>query len=263
MSEATTDPSTVTHAGPAAVMPPKAETKQRFVLGVSGASGASYALRTLEQLLLAGHEVHLVVSDYGKRLLYDEADITRIDLPDLLPHLVRESDRPEPKAAASTSTGTRRAALSGLPAHAPDGYDAERDAGELESRLFIHPHKDVGAVIASGSFLHSGMVVLPCSSTSLGAIATSAGSNLLTRAAMVTLKERRPLIVCHRETPVNLVDIENMRTLTLAGAIVCPTNPGLYLRPRTIFEMIDFMAGKVLDLLHVEHGLDTRWRDEK
>jgi len=93
-------------------------------------------------------------------------------------------------------------------------------------------NKDVGATIASGSFLHDGMVVLPCSSTSLGAIATGSGSNLLTRAAMVTLKERRPLIVCHRETPLSLIDIENMRTLTLAGAIICPTNPGFYLNPR-------------------------------
>ncbi len=114
-------------------------------------------------------------------------------------------------------------------------------------------------MIASGSFLHDGMVVLPCSSTSLGAMATGAGSNLLTRAAMVTLKERRPLVVCHRETPLNLIDIENMRTLTLAGAIVCPTNPGFYLNPRSIEEIVDFMVGKVLDLLKVEHDLKTRW----
>jgi len=171
-----------------------------FVLGITGASGAAYALRLLDRLLAGGHTVHLVVSDYGKRLLADEADITQISL------------------------------------------------GAL------------GAVIASGSFLHHGMVVLPCSSTSLGAIASGSGSNLLTRAAMVTIKERRPLIVCHRETPLNLIDIENMRTLTLAGAIICPTNPGLYLRPTSVADIIDFIAGKVLDLLDVEHNLDTRWK---
>jgi 4-hydroxy-3-polyprenylbenzoate decarboxylase len=103
------------------------------------------------------------------------------------------------------------------------------------------------------------MAVLPCSSTTLGAIASGSGSNLLCRAAMVTLKERRPLIVCHRETPLSLIDIENMRTLTLAGAVVCPTNPGLYLLPKSVEDLVDFIAGKVLDLLGVEHGLETRW----
>lgn len=199
---------------------------RRFVVGVSGASGAAYALRLLELLLTMGHEVHLVVSEYGKRLLFDEAGIKKIELDDLLPGM---------------DEGTREA---------------------CRPRLVCHPNKDVGAVIASGSFLHSGMVVLPCSSTSLGAIATGSGSNLLTRAAMVTLKERRPLIVCHRETPLNLIDIENMRTLTLAGACICPTNPGFYLNPTTIEEVVDFIVGKVLDLLGVEHGLKTRWEDK-
>jgi 4-hydroxy-3-polyprenylbenzoate decarboxylase len=197
---------------------------RRFVLGISGASGAAYALRILEQMLLSGAEVHLVVSDYGRRLLFDEAAVTTLDLASLCPRLAEGS------AAAA-----------------------------CDERLVVHPHKDVGAVIASGSFLHDGMVVMPCSSTSLGAIATGSGSNLLTRAAMVTLKERRPLIICHRETPLNLIDIENMRTLTLAGAIVCPTNPGFYLNPRRVEDLVDFMVGKVLDLLKVEHALNTRW----
>lgn len=193
---------------------------RRFVLGISGASGAAYALRLLEQLLLSGAEVHLVVSDYGRRLLFDEAGITHIDFANVCPTIA----------------------------------DAR-----VADRLVLHPNKDVGAVIASGSFLHDGMVVLPCSSTSLGAIATSSGSNLLTRAAMVTLKERRPLIICHREMPLNHVDIVNYHTLSLAGAIICPTNPGFYLKPKTVEEVIDFIVGKVLDLLRVEHGLKTRW----
>jgi 4-hydroxy-3-polyprenylbenzoate decarboxylase len=192
------------------------------VVGISGASGAAYAMRLLEQLLLAGAEVHLVVSDYGRRLLFDEAGVTHVEFASMCPGIADS-------AAAA--------------------------------RLVVHPNKDVGAVIASGSFLHDGMVVIPCSSTSLGAIATGSGSNLLTRAAMVTLKERRPLIVCHRETPLSLIDIENMRTLTLAGAIVCPTNPGFYLNPKSVEEIVDFMVGKVLDLLKVEHGLKTRWEE--
>ena len=197
-----------------------------FVVGVSGASGAVYALRTTEMLLLGGHTVHLVVSEYGRRLLFDELDIREVTLESFCPHLA----------------GTA-------------------DAETYRERLILHPNKDVGAVIASGSFLHDGMVVVPCSSTSLGAIATGSGSNLLSRAAMVTLKERRPLIIAHRESPLSLIDIENMRTLTLAGAVICPTNPGLYLLPKTVDEIIDFVVGKFLDLLRVEHDLKIRWED--
>jgi 4-hydroxy-3-polyprenylbenzoate decarboxylase len=193
---------------------------RRFVLGITGASGAAYALRLLEQLLIHGHEVHLIVSDYGRRLLFDEAGVTHVEFATLCPTIA-------------------------------DAHAA--------ARLFIHPNKDVGAVIASGSFMHDGMVVLPCSSTSMGAIATSSGSNLLTRAAMVTLKERRPLILCHRETPLNHIDIVNYQNLSLAGAIICPTNPGFYLKPEKVEDLVDFMVGKVLDLLKVEHDLKNRW----
>ncbi len=202
--------------------PPNFAEPGRFVVGISGASGAPYALRLLEQLLGRGHEVHLVVTDYGRRLLFDEAGITRVDLANLCPTIA-------------------------------DARAAER--------LVIHPNKDVGAVIASGSFPHDGMVVMPCSSASLGAIASGAGSNLLTRAAMVCLKERRALILCHRETPLSLIDIQNMRRVTLAGAIVCPASPGFYLLPRTVEDLVDFVVGKVLDLLHVEHDLKTRWEE--
>lgn len=203
-------------------------THRRFVVGISGASGAAYALRVLELLVGGGHEVHCVISEYGKRLLFDEAGIKASTFEELCPAL-------DPMGR---SAGTPQA---------------------NRERLICHPNKDVGAVIASGSFLHDGMVVVPCSSTSLGAIATGSGSNLLTRAAMVTLKERRTLVLCHRETPLSLIDIENMRTVTLAGGIVCPTNPGFYLGPRSVGELVDFMAGKVLDLLRVEHDLKTRW----
>jgi 4-hydroxy-3-polyprenylbenzoate decarboxylase len=194
---------------------------RKFVLGVSGASGAAYSLRFLQQVLLHGHELHLVVSEYGRRLLFEEANVKNLTIDELAPSLAGD-------AAA-------------------------------RSRLFIHPDKDVGAVIASGSFIHSGMAVLPCSSTSLGQIATGSGSNLLCRAAMVTLKERRPLIICHREMPLSLIDLENMRQLTLAGAVMCSPNPGFYLNPTRIEEIIDFVVGKVLDLLHVKHDLRTRW----
>lgn len=196
----------------------------RIVVGVSGASGALYATRLLELLLGKGIEVHLVVTDFGKRLLADEMDITSLSLDTLCPTLA-----------------------------------SSQENDSIRERLFIHPHKDVGAVIASGSFIHDGMVVIPCSSTSLGKIATGSGGNLLTRAAAVTLKERRELIIVHRESPLSLIDIENMRTLALAGATIAPANPGLYLKPTTVEEIIDFTVGKVLDLLKIEHDLKIRW----
>lgn len=217
---------------PAACFPFAVNRRARFVVGISGASGAWYAQRLLEVLLRSGHDVHLVVSEYGRRLLFDESGVKELELETLIPNL--------PASPASADEPTRE---------------------EMRARLFIHPHKDVGAVIASGSFLHEGMVVLPCSSASLGALATGAGSNLLTRAAMVTLKERRPLIVCHREMPLSLIDIRAMETLSLAGATLCSPNPGFYLLPKTVGEVIDFTVGKVLDLLHVPHGLKTRWED--
>lgn len=192
-------------------------------MGISGASGAQYATRLLEELLTRGHDVHLVVTEYGRRLLSDELGINRLDLEVLVPGL----------APLANQIGNKR--------------------------LFIHPHKDVGAVIASGSFLHDGMVVVPCSSTALGYIATGSGSNLLGRAAMVTLKERRTLILVHRESPLSYIDIKNMEAVTLAGGIIAPANPGFYLKPKTIEEIVDFTVGKCLDLLKVEHDLKTRW----
>lgn len=230
---------------------------RRVVLGISGASGAIYALRLLEQLLLANYEVHLVVSEYGRRLLFDEHDIKELSLDSLLPHL---ADPTAPPLYPIRYAGGKRTATVALTTN-PFAKPLPTPATPHDSRLFIHPNKDVGAVIASGSFLHEGMVILPASSTTLGAVATGSGSNLLCRAAMVTLKERRPLIVCHRETPLSLIDIENYRTLTLAGAILCPTNPGLYLLPATVEEMVDFIVGKVLDLLKVPHQLKIRWED--
>lgn len=201
---------------------PDTSAGRTYVLGVSGASGAAYSLRLLEQLLLSGAEVHLVVTEYGRRLLFEEAGVTHVEFASMCPTIATAS---------------------------------------VAERLVIHPNKDVGAVIASGSFIHHGMVVMPCSSSCLGYIANGSGDNLLARAAAVTLKERRPLILGHRETPLTLIDIRNMEQLTLAGGIVCPTNPGFYLKPERVDDLVDFMVGKVLDLLRVPHALKTRYAE--
>jgi flavin prenyltransferase len=132
-------------------------------------------------------------------------------------------------------------------------------AGSATHSITLYNYNDVGSKLASGSFLHQGMVVVPCSSNTLGAIAHGLGDNLIARAAAVTLKERRRLILVHREMPLSPIDVNNYKILSDAGVILAPANPGLYLNPTTVGEIIDFVAGKVMDLLGVPHALDTRW----
>jgi len=132
-------------------------------------------------------------------------------------------------------------------------------AGNESHRITLYNYNDVGAKIASGSFLHDGMVVVPCSSNTLNEIAHGLGDNIISRAAAVTLKERRRLVIAHREMPLSPMDVTAYKILTDAGAIVAPCNPGLYLNPTSVGEVIDFVSGKLLDLLHVPHSLDTRW----
>jgi 4-hydroxy-3-polyprenylbenzoate decarboxylase len=195
-------------------------SQQRIVVGVTGASGAIYAARMVQLLVQSGVQTHLVVSPLGQRLLRDELGMEGVDL----------------------------RALSGV---GPED--------DVPDNLTYHSHKDVGATIASGSFRHDGMIVVPCSSNTLGGIATGSAGNLITRAAHVTLKERRKLVLVHRESPLSLVDIRNMAAVTEAGAIVAPANPGFYMLPETIEDLADFVVGRCLDLVGVEHDLDIRW----
>ena len=189
-----------------------------IIVGITGASGALYALRVLELLAAAEVEIHLAVSTLGKRLLFDEVGIKRLD------------------ADALT-----------------------RGRGHL---LTIHNDNDLGAAIASGSFLHGGMVIVPCSSNTLGKVAAGITDNLVQRAASVTLKERRRLILAYRESPMSHIDILNTQRLSEAGAIIAPLAPGFYLLPKMVADLVDFMAGKLLDLLGVTHDLKTRWAEE-
>jgi 4-hydroxy-3-polyprenylbenzoate decarboxylase len=190
---------------------------RRIVVGITGASGAIYACRVMELLAEAGVEVHLTVSSLGRRLLFEELAMKRID---------------------------------------PDGLTGGR--GDL---VTVYDNNDVGAAIASGSFLHGGMVIVPCSANTLGAIAAGVADNLLKRAAAVALKERRKLILGYREMPASHIDICNMQRLSAAGAIIAPLSPGFYLQPGTIGDLVDFVAGRILDLLGVPHALDMRWEE--
>lgn len=196
---------------------PDQDMERRIVVGITGASGAGYAVRVIELLAGAGVVVHLACSDLGKRLLIEEMGIKKLD-PDRL-----TGGRPE--------------------------------------CLVVHPGNDVGAACASGSFRHDGMVVVPCSSNTLAKIAHGLSDNLVQRAAQVTLKERRPLVLAHRESPIGLTEIDAMRRVTEAGAIVTPLSPGFYLNPTSVNDLVDFMAGRILDLLNVPHQLDIRWNE--
>ena len=190
-------------------------TGMDIVVAITGASGALYAQRLIQGLVVAGVGVHLVVSPYGRRLLHDELGMETIDL----------------------------AALAGTEQHS----------------IRLYNYNDVGCELASGSFRHDGMLIVPCSSNTLGEVAHGLGANLIARAAAVALKERRRLVLCHREMPPSPIDLENYVTLTRAGAIVAPANPGFYLNPTTVGEIVDFVAGKLMDLVNVPHHLDTRW----
>lgn len=199
--------------------------RRKYVVGITGASGAAYARTVITEILRAGHECHLCISPFGQRLLLDELGIEGIDNASLC-------------------------SLGGL----TEGSDP-RAAG-----LIYYPSRDVGSPIGSGSFRHDGMVIVPCSSNTMNQVACGTGDTLVTRAAAVTLKERMKLIIAHREMPLTLIDIRAMETLTLSGAIICPCNPGFYLLPTRVEQVVEFVAGRLLDLLGVEHELKVRWQ---
>lgn len=189
---------------------------RRIVVGITGASGAPYAVRFIQVLLESGAEVHLAVSTLGRRLLFEESSIHDIDA---------------------------------------DGFGVS----EFSDQLFVYNDRDLGSRIASGTFLHDGMFVLPCSSNTMGAIASGITNSLVQRAAAVTLKERRRLVLAHRETPLSPIDLKNMCTVTDAGAIIAPLSPGFYMTPVSVHDLVDFMVGKLVDLVNIDHEMPVRW----
>ena len=140
-----------------------------------------------------------------------------------------------------------------------DSIDLPALAGTKDHSITLYNYNDVGAKTASGSFLHDGMVIVPCSSNTLCSVAHGMGDNLISRSAAVAMKERRKLVIAHREMPLSPMDVTAYQILTQAGAIIAPCNPGWYLNPTTINEVVDFVAGKLLDLVGVKHAFDTRW----
>jgi 4-hydroxy-3-polyprenylbenzoate decarboxylase len=192
-----------------------------IAVGVTGASGAIYAMRTLHHLAASADVagIQLVVTDSGYRVLEEELHVTRREL---LPELGRR-------------------------------------LGDGAARIRLFPNGDIGAPLASGSSAAGAMAIIPCSMGTMAAVAAGLSTNLLRRGADVMLKERRPLVLVPREAPYNLLHVENMARLLRAGAHVVPASPGFYHHPRTIEDLVDHVVAKVLDLLGVSHEIPAAW----
>jgi flavin prenyltransferase len=195
------------------------DTGNNLIVAVTGASGAPYAVRLLEVLGELGVGVELIVSRMGRDLLRREAGIPASG--ELKEHL------------------------------------GER--GINVSRLTAYSEDNLSAPPASGSHTTRGMVVCPCSVKTLSAVAVGACRTLLERAAEVNLKEGRPLVLVLRESPYSLIQIENMRTVTLAGGVILPASPAFYHNPEGVGELVDFIVARILDRFSIDHELGVRW----
>jgi 4-hydroxy-3-polyprenylbenzoate decarboxylase len=202
-------------------------------IGITGASGAVYAVRLLEVLRAAGRDVHLSISPSGRDVISQEL---KVDL-DL-----------EQFNASSLPFGAELTAEGRL-----------RTESAAAGTLHYYHHQDFMAPMASGSFLTAGMVICPCSGTTLSAVAAGSANNLIHRAAEVHLKERRKLILVPREAPLSLAHIDNMRRVTDAGGIILPASPGFYHGASSIDDLVDFVVARICDQLGVEHILTKRW----
>lgn len=225
--------------------------KRNLAVAITGASGAAYSVRLIEVLLAAGCDVHLTISPSGQAVLKHELDLA-IDLENFnKANLLLEAER--------SATDAKLIAL-----RARAGISSEESsvlAVQLGNTGEIHYHhyQDMMAPLASGSFLTSGMVICPCSGSTLGAIANGMGNNLIHRAAEVHLKERRKLVLVTRETPLSLPHLDNLRKTAEAGAVVLPASPGFYHGARTIRDLVDFIVGRICDQLGIENMMVSRW----
>ncbi|RAG86956.1 aromatic acid decarboxylase [Streptacidiphilus pinicola] len=208
--------------------------REPWVVGVTGASGTPYAAAVIRGLLGAGEAVDVVVSRAARLTLIDETGISFRDAhwrEDLREWLERPLDRGKPQRFE---------------------LDAVRywTAG------------DFAAGPSSGSYPAKGMIVVPCSAAAVAGIAIGLSKDLLQRAASVTLKERRPLVLCVRETPLSGVTLRQLADLDQQGAVVIPASPGFYAGSASVQQLVDFVAGRVLDAVGVDHGLYLRWAGE-
>jgi len=200
--------------------------KPSIAVGVTGASGAIYAVRTIAALMETGCHLEIVFSDYGKRLLMDELGTDA------------KVDRLQDLLEARYGEGVRRGSF------------------------VVHSNKDLGAALASGSHRCTGMVIVPCSMKTLAGVALGLSRSLIERAADVMLKERRRLVLVPRETPMSLPALRHQVAAAEAGAMILPAMPAFYQQPKTIDDLADFIAGKILNALGFEQHLFEPWKGE-
>ncbi|MFD4375443.1 UbiX family flavin prenyltransferase [Streptomyces sp. NPDC058486] len=216
--------------------PNNSQQRRPWVVGVSGASGTPYAASVLRGLLAAGESVDLVVSRASRLTLLDETGISFRDAhwrEDLAAWLARGADGK------------------------PDAYEGV-DVGDVT----YWPAGDLAAGPSSGSYPAKGMLIVPASTAAVAGVALGLSKDLLQRVASVTLKERRPLVVAVRETPLSGQTLKQMVALDEAGAVVLPASPAFYAGATHIQDLVDFVAGRVLDAAGVPHELYRRWRGE-
>ena len=200
---------------------------QTVSLALTGASGAQYGLRLLEVLLAGGHRVYLMVSKAAHMVIATETDLK-------------------------------------LPAQAAQMEQFLLEHFQAEpAQLRVFGKEDWMAPVASGSGAPSSLVICPCSTGTLSAIACGASDNLIERAADVALKERRKLILVPRESPYSTIHLENMLKLSQMGAVIVPASPGFYHRPETVADLVDFVVARVLNQLGIEHSLLPRWGESR
>lgn len=234
-----------------------------WVVGVSGASGTPYAAAVLRGLLAAGLPVDLVLSRAARLTLLDETGIAWNDAAWKQP---LESWLSAPLGGpVPDSAGTSRSARPALPA--PPAVPAVPAppatlATTVETLVAVHAPGNLAAPTSSGSYRTRGMIVVPASTACLAGIALGLSKDLLQRSADVTLKEGRSLVVVPREMPYTGATLRHMLTLHDAGAVVAPASPGFYAGARTAADLVDFVAGRVLDAAGVDHALFQRWTGE-
>lgn len=203
----------------------RTKMKKRLIVAITGASGMIYAERLLKALLETGHNIELIISENASDLLKFEIGLKETQT---LYNFLKSK------------------------------YGNKIEKGKLKA----YSNQNLAAPPSSGTHSHDGMIIIPCSMKTLSAVAVGSSRSLIERAADVSLKESKKLILVTRETPLSRIHLENMLRVTDAGGKIMPCDPGFYILPKKIEDLVDFIAGKVLNLLGIDHKLFRPWGNE-
>jgi flavin prenyltransferase len=230
--------------------------KRNYVVAITGASGSAYAVRLIEALTTTGCDVQLVISPAAVPVLRHELDL-KINLDSFSVSMLGI----ELGEGSSEDEKLRRLRfMAGIASEQSNVLSVP--SGE-PGKIHYRDCRDLASPLASGSFPTDGMIVCPCSGATLGAIASGAGTNLIHRAAEIHLKERRPLVLVPRETPLSTVFLDNLRRAAEAGAVILPAMPGFYHKPKLIQDMVDFVVARICDQLGIANNLIERWGSQQ